>query len=277
MSNTSNIEDVRAFWESTPLWTGESNFSPGTKAFYEEHRSTVIQDCFAGTLDVRTMPAPALRCQVLDLGCGPGFWLIELSRLGCEELTGADLTEAALKLAKQRCEIMGAQVNFSRENAEELSFPNERFTHVNCQGVIHHSPNTEKCVSEIARVLQKNGTASISVYYKNFFLNFWPVLKWPAKLLAFAGAKLKGRGRDKIYSLESVEEIVRMYDGAENPIGKAYSTQEFHKMVEPYFEIEETYLHFFPARSLPFKIPRFLHAYLDRHFGFMIYLSLRKK
>lgn len=76
--------------------------------------------------------------------------------------------------------------------------------------------------------------------------------------------------------MRDAQEIVRHYDGAENPIGKAYSLEELRDMVSPYFRVEETFLHFFPARSLPFSIPRGLHRLLDKRAGFMIYASLRK-
>ena len=114
------------------------------------------------------------------------------------------------------------------------------------------------------------------ILHKNIFLKSWPILKWPSKLLATAGAKLKGRGRATIFKMERVEDIVRMYDGDSNPIGKAYSTSEFCALVEPYFKIEKIYFHFFPARSLPFPVPSKLHRLLDKQAGFLIYLNLRK-
>ena len=65
--------------------------------------------------------------------------------------------------------------------------------------------------------------------------------------------------------------------GINNPIGKCYSKKKLLELLKPYFHIEETYLHFFPARSLPFKIPAFVHRFLDKTFGFMIYATLRNK
>ncbi|OGT09887.1 MAG: hypothetical protein A2X77_04780 [Gammaproteobacteria bacterium GWE2_42_36] len=275
MSNKT-IQDVEAFWEMNPLWTGESSNKPGSKDFFEEHRSTYIDDCFAGRFDERIIPKELSCNKVLDLGCGIGFWLIELATRVNGELVGADLTNHALCLSKKRCEIYSVKADFSKQNAESMTFDSEMFSHVNCQGVIHHTPNTHNTIQEIHRVLQKNGTASISVYYKNIFLRLWPVFRPIAKLISLAGGGLKGRGRENIYSVKEINEIVRIYDGKENPIGKAYSKKEFLSMLKPYFQIEETFVHFFPARSLPFKIPRGLHRFLDRHFGFMIYANLRK-
>ncbi|MEG3637897.1 class I SAM-dependent methyltransferase [Magnetococcus sp. PR-3] len=275
MSNPS-VNDVQDFWEANPLWSGESNHTPGTKPFFEEHRDVYISDCFAGQFDPRCVPQEANREKILDLGCGPGFWTIELWKHGCHNITSADLTKNALKLTKSRCEIYGVSADVSQQNAENLTFDDGSFTHVNCQGVIHHTPDTEACVAEIARVLKPGGTASLSVYYKNVFLRNWGILKWAGIILSKLGGGMKGRGREKIFSTGGAEEIVRLYDGDENPIGKAYSKQQFVEMLSPHFEVQDIYLHFFPARALPIKTPHVLHRFLDKYTGFMIYATVKK-
>ena len=68
-----------------------------------------------------------------------------------------------------------------------------------------------------------------------------------------------------------------MYDGAQNPIGRCFTKDQFRMLLEPWFEIEETYLHYFPARSLPFTIPRFACSWFDRHLGFMLDASVRRR
>lgn len=271
-----SVDEVKGFWESNPLWSGESRHEMGSRAYFEEHRTTVINDCFGGRFDPRTLPG-STSARVLDLGCGPGFWTVEFGLKGMTDLTAADLTEAALELARKRCQLYGINAKFSQQNAEQMTFSGGSFDHVNCQGVIHHTPDTEACVREIARVLVPGGTASVSVYYRNVFLRIWPLLGWLGKLAYLFGSKLSGRGREKIYATTDANEIVRLYDGADNPVGKAYSRKEFLAMLEPYFVVEETYLHFFPARTLPFKLPASIHRWLDRHAGFLIYATLRKR
>lgn len=272
-----NLEDVRQFWEKNPLWDGETSHQPGTKEFFEEHRQVVINDCLAGKFDDRLLPAESNRTKVLDLGCGPGFWTVELSLRGCTEITAADLTKKAIELTGQRCDLYGITAELSIQNAEALTFEDKSFNHVNCQGVIHHTPDTESCVREIARVLKDNGTASISVYYRNIFIKAWPLFKYPSKLLSKRGGKLQGRGREQIFAHDNVDEIVRFFDGAENPIGKAFSRRAFIDMLEPYFHVDKTFLHFFPARALPFQVPARMHRFLDKNYGFMIYANLRKR
>lgn len=272
-----NIDDVKGFWEGNPLWTGESKYTPGSKEFFIEHDSVCIEDCQAGEFDQRTVPDKDNQERVLDLGCGIGFWTVQLAKRGCSNIVAADLTENALVMAKQRCKIFDVEAEFSQQNAEKMTFEDSSFSHVNCQGVIHHTPNTETCVAEINRVLRDKGTASISVYYKNIFLRLWPFIGFLGGLMNKLGFRLKGRGRDSIYSEGNIDEIVRLYDGSDNPIGKAYSKKEFIDMISPYFIVNETYLHFFPSRTLPFKLPKFARKFLDRQAGFMIYASLTKK
>jgi 2-polyprenyl-3-methyl-5-hydroxy-6-metoxy-1,4-benzoquinol methylase len=272
-----SVDDVRKFWENNPLWSGESAFPQGSKEYFEEHRRVCIDDGFAGRLDERIFPDEVHRDSVLDLGCGPGFWTIELGKRGCKRLVASDLTQRALELAAQRCALFGVQAEFSQQNAEAMTFESGRFSHVNCQGVIHHTPNTEACIAEIARVLRPRGTASVSVYYRNLILRSWPVLGWSGKLLSRAGWRLRGRGRESIFEIEDINEIVRMYDGSANPIGKAYSRAQFRAMLEPHFRIERLAPHFFPARALPFRIPAPLHGFFDSFFGFLIYASLTKR
>ena len=273
------LNHVASFWENNPLWTGESIYEVGTIEFFQEHSSVYMSDCFAGTFDLRFLPPPRMagqRMKVLDLGCGIGFWVTEFALRGFCNLYAADLTQSALDITKKRLDVYAAHAELSRQNAEQLTFGDETFDHINCQGVIHHTPNTERTISEMARVLKSGGTASVSVYYRNGILNAWPYLRWLGWLLTKLGGGLRGRGRESIFLENDVDQIVRLYDGSENPIGKCYTKKQFLEMLLPYFIVEETYLHFFPVRSLPFRVPGALHRWLDKKMGFMIYASVVK-
>jgi SAM-dependent methyltransferase len=274
-----SLNDVHSFWESNPLWTGESDFEPGTQPFFDEHRNVYVADCFAGNFDLRFLPPPrnaGQKMKILDLGCGIGFWVTEFALRGLQNLLAADLTQSALDITAKRLEAYGVSAELSRQNAEQLTFDDSTIDHINCQGVIHHTPDTARTISEMARVLKSGGTASISVYYRNSILKAWPYLRWLGWPLAKLGGGLKGRGRESIFLEKDVDQIVRLYDGSDNPIGKSYTKEQFVEMLQPHFIVQETYLHFFPARALPFKLPGALHRWLDRNLGFMIYATLRK-
>lgn len=266
------IEDVRNFWDQHPLFTGETPFEPGSRAFFERHAEVYHLDCFAGALDPRLFPQGLSSKRTLDLGCGIGFWLVELARRGASSITGADLSANSLALAKQRCQHFNVDAELVEANAEKLPFPDNAFDHVNCQGVVHHTPSPQRAISEIHRVLRPEGTATISVYYRNVVLRSWPVWR---RLLRLLPIGLKGRGRERMSTIDDRDEIVRLYDGAENPVGICYSTQEFLALLQP-LHVNDIYFHFFPARALPLPIPRFVHRILDRRVPFMIYANVVK-
>jgi SAM-dependent methyltransferase len=274
-----DIHRVRAFWAQHPLWTGESQHAAGTTLFFEEHRRITIEDALGGQFDLRCMPpmpAAGQSMAVLDLGCGIGFWTAEFALRGVRGIVAADLTTQALDITRQRLAAIRAGVELRQENAEALSFGDASFDHVNCQGVVHHTPDTRQAIAEIARVLRPGGTASISVYHRNVVLKLWPALRWLGFVLAKLGGGLKGRGRERIFLERDAEQIVRLYDGADNPIGRCYSRAEFLDMLRPHFDVEQTYLHYFPARALPLPLPKGLRRWLDAHLGFMIYANVRK-
>lgn len=273
-----DIQDVKSFWESSPLFTGEGSHAPKTKEFFEEHCEVLFNDCYVGVDFEHFIPDLDESAYILDLGCGIGFWTTEfLKRKKYVNFYSGDLTENALDFAGERLRIYGFESNLSIQNAEHMTYEDEMFDHVNCQGVIHHSPDTEQCVRDIARVTKKGGTVYLSVYYKNFFLRNWNKMNFIGKFLSKLKFGMKGRGREKIYSVTDVDELVRLYDGDKNPIGKAYSKKEFHEMVSPHFDIDDTLVFFFPSRSVPFRIPVFLHGILSRRLGFMLHLKLTKK
>jgi ubiquinone/menaquinone biosynthesis C-methylase UbiE len=273
------LEEVKEFWENNPLFSGESDHPPGSKEFFEEHKETYYDDVFAGEFKrEKFIPDSVKDAIVLDLGCGVGFWTIEIQQTYPSRVFySGDLTQTALDITQKRLETYALSAELSLQNAESMTYEDNFFDHVNCQGVIHHTPDTDATIREISRVLKPGGTASISVYYKNFFIRNWKFFSWFGRLLHKRGAKLKGRGRDSIFNQSNTDEITRLYDGDKNPIGKSYTRKQIIAMVAPYFHVEKTFLYFFPARSLPFRVPKWLHRFLDRNFGFMIHLNLVKK
>jgi len=274
------IGDVRAFWEQHPLWSGESQHPVGSKAFFEEHRAVYLRECFGGRFDDRFLPPPrpgGQRSAILDLGCGIGFWTAEFAMRGLNGLVAADLTERALELTASRLRFVGGTAELCSESGEEMSFADQSFDHVNCQGVIHHTPNPARVVAEIARVLRPGGTASISVYYRSPLLRSWRQLGWISRLLSRMGGGLQGRGRESMLLERDPDELVRLYDGSANPIGVCFSREEFRALLEPALQVDEMFLHYFPARALPFQPPLAVARVLDRYLGLMLYASVHRQ
>jgi len=73
------------------------------------------------------------------------------------------------------------------------------------------------------------------------------------------------------------DDIVRLYDGSENPIGKSFSMNEIMKMLGRMFEVEECTRMIFPSRFMPIQMPNGLKRWLNDKFGLMVVMRCRKR
>lgn len=101
--------------------------------------------------------------RVLEVGLGSGSDFIRWARHGAD-LWGVDLTAASVKLVNERLALEGLQADVRVDDVEALEFDDEFFDIVYSYGVIHHTPDTEKAIKEIYRVLKPRGTAKIMIY-----------------------------------------------------------------------------------------------------------------
>jgi len=268
---------IRQFWESNPLMTGEFDLDPSSKEFFERHEQLYRDDVFPKTGFPQSFFPFKPGATVLDVGCGPGLWTRELARRGYQ-VSAVDLTATAVELTNTSLRHFGLQADVRQGDAENLPFPDNAFDGVVSHGVIHHTPDTARCVAEIGRVLQPGGLAVISVYYLNFVLRS-PVL---TRLVAFALGRmvsLPGRDRDEFLKSGNANEIVRLYDGGGNPLGKAYTGPEFEQMFHDVgLEVTNYERFYLPARALGRlgALIQPLHPTLARRFGLMYTVFARK-
>ena len=109
--------------------------------------------------------------KVLEIGVGLGADHQKFAEVGAN-LYGIDLTERAVNHTRQRLEIFSLSSNLKVMDAENLDFPDESFDCVYSWGVLHHSPDTKKAISEVWRVLRRGGIAKIMVYNKWSMVGF---------------------------------------------------------------------------------------------------------
>ena len=269
------IDEVRRFWSTNPLFVGEGSRVPGTREWFEEHERIYLHDCLTGEPSAIFSRDLSRDARILDVGCGPGFWVRFFLRRGFTSVSACDLTQAAVDLTNRSLELFRLKADVRVGNAEELPYGAGTFEHINCQGVIHHTPSPRRAVEEFSRVLTPDGTVCLSVYYRNWLLR----RPWALRMLAgpfgrFVG--LRGRGRESLLSSGDPDEIVRGYDGHDNPIGRAYTEDELRRLLDGLFAIEQVERWYIPARALPIRLPLTLHRWLSRRFGLMIILRARK-
>ena len=81
-------------------------------------------------------------CKVLDVGCGEGFYSIYLAKKGFE-VVGIDISEKAIKYAKQNAKNSGVKIKFLVMDVVDLRKLDEKFDFI-LEWALLHSIMTEK-------------------------------------------------------------------------------------------------------------------------------------
>ena len=113
--------------------------------------------------------------KVLEIGCGVGIDLMQFARAGAD-VAARDLTENAVRLTRANLAREGYGGDIQQGNAEALDFTDDTFDVVYSHGVLHHTVDTEKSISEVFRVLRPGGEAIIMLYNKYSWLNLVAVV-----------------------------------------------------------------------------------------------------
>ncbi|MCC7040803.1 MAG: class I SAM-dependent methyltransferase [Burkholderiales bacterium] len=158
--------------------------------------------------------------RVLEIGVGLGADHERFARAGAE-LFGIDLTFRAVAHTAARLRARDLQSSLCEGDAENLPFPDQSFDRVYSWGVIHHSPDTPRAVSEIARVLKPGGIARIMVYHKHSLVG---AMLW----VRYALLALK--------PFTSMNAIYARH--LESPGTKAYSTSEIRQLFARFSKLE---------------------------------------
>lgn len=96
--------------------------------------------------------------RVLDLGCGTGMFLGELSKAS-DFVVGVDASMKMLRVANVR----RGKAALVLADADQLPFADESFDVVVSVTLLQNMPDPATTVKEVARVLKKNGTAILTV------------------------------------------------------------------------------------------------------------------
>jgi ubiquinone/menaquinone biosynthesis C-methylase UbiE len=103
-------------------------------------------------------------------------------------------------------------------DAERLPFENESFEAVFSWGVLHHSPNTEKAVEEVYRILKSGGFAKIMIYHKKSLVGYMLWLRsalltlHTSRSLDYIYQKYLESPGTKAYSYKQAKELFKRFD-----------------------------------------------------------------
>lgn len=157
---------------------------------------------------------------VLEVGVGMGADHLEWAKHHPKSLTGIDLTQRAVDFTSQRLRLEGFEPNVRQGDAESLPFADNSFDIVYSWGVLHHSPNTQKGIDEVHRVLRPGGTARVLIYHRRGMV---------AYMLWFRYSLMRRRWL-------SLTEIYDRYN--ESPGTKAYTVKEAQKLFSAFKDVK---------------------------------------
>ena len=105
--------------------------------------------------------------QVLDVGCGGGILAESMAALGAE-VTGIDMGEAPLSVAKLHGLESGIQVDYQRITAEALALQQPgQFDVVTCLEMLEHVPDPASTIAACAQLVKPGGAVFFSTINRN--------------------------------------------------------------------------------------------------------------
>jgi arsenite methyltransferase len=146
-------------------WTNRESF--GSEGMEEElHAWFVDRYGFDSAADMREFFAGKRR--TLDAGCGAGFstssWMNEGWSDGTSEYVGADIS-VAVDVARERLSRFPG-THFVQADVFRLPFRPKSFDAIISEGVLHHTPSTERAMKSLVPLLAPGGELMFYVYAK---------------------------------------------------------------------------------------------------------------
>lgn len=185
------------------------------------------------------------RKRVLEIGVGLGAEFLQFCRAGAEAY-GIDFTRSSIETTYKVCRYYDVKCHLAIADAESLPFCDNVFDLVFTYGVLHHTPDTQRAVKEIKRVLKPGGWLYGMVYNRFSTVGFRNYLKY---------AFLKGR------PFTSLSSVFRSY--MESPGTKAYTKKEVKALFHEFAGLTvtcnlEQEIYHLKSLGLPGNLLRFL-------------------
>ncbi|MDV2115579.1 bifunctional 2-polyprenyl-6-hydroxyphenol methylase/3-demethylubiquinol 3-O-methyltransferase UbiG [Alcaligenes faecalis] len=105
--------------------------------------------------------------QVLDVGCGGGILSESLAQTGAD-VTGIDLAERSLKIARLHSLESGVPVKYDMISAEDMADQHPgRFDVVTCMEMLEHVPDPGSIIAACAKLVKPGGWVFFSTLNRN--------------------------------------------------------------------------------------------------------------
>jgi ubiquinone/menaquinone biosynthesis C-methylase UbiE len=156
---------VHEYWNQESCGTFIADAEKYTRQFYEEvetHRYAVEPEI----MEFAQFPRHHGQT-MLEVGVGAGTDFLQWVRAGVKA-HGIDLTEEGIAHVQHRLGVYGLQAEeFKVADCENIPYADNTFDLVYSWGVIHHTADTPRALTEIVRVLKPGGTGKIMIYHRH--------------------------------------------------------------------------------------------------------------
>ncbi len=155
---------------------------------------------------------PRVGDRVIDIGCGDGYYLHLLSNLKIKNLSlfGTDYDPRGLKKAEKN---LNPNIPILEGDLmKKLPFADSSFDKAVMSEVAEHLPNDIVGLTEVARILKKNGTICLTVPHQNYPF-FWDPLNWLIEHMT--GSHIKSgffagiwNQHERLYTPEQIRQVM---------------------------------------------------------------------
>jgi ubiquinone/menaquinone biosynthesis C-methylase UbiE len=98
---------------------------------------------------------------VLEVAPGPGYFCIELAKIGGYSITGLDISHTFVEIASKKAAEAGVPVDFRQGNASSMPFADNTFDFLLCRAAFKNFGQPVRALQEMRRVLKPGGRGFI--------------------------------------------------------------------------------------------------------------------
>jgi len=99
--------------------------------------------------------------RVLEIAPGPGYLAIELAKMEKYSITGMDISQDFVDIARENARQEHVNVEFLQGNASEIPLPDATFDFIVCSAAFKNFKEPLKALNEMFRVLRPGATALV--------------------------------------------------------------------------------------------------------------------
>jgi demethylmenaquinone methyltransferase/2-methoxy-6-polyprenyl-1,4-benzoquinol methylase len=147
---------------------------------------------------------------ILDIATGTGDFAVAASKLGNVKITGIDISEGMLRVARKKIDkkTLSDKIGFIKADSENLPFKDNNFDAAIVGFGVRNFENLNKGLSEIQRVLKPGGVFFVLEFSKPVAAPFKQIyMFYFMRILPFIGRIISKDNRAYSYLPESVNEF----------------------------------------------------------------------